>query len=519
MENRTNVSYLKNTKCADVYTESQTDYTLPEYQADVRKILFSEVVLRPSGRFAGGETVEVSGVAVYTVVYLDAEGDVSSVEFTSDYDYSVKCSSDSYKDSIADTRVANFAVRLVGPRKMSAKASLVGSVRLTECLEMSVSGDAFLSDMSPEVDTVSAKIRQSRPSSVTEREYAECITRLDGAIADEVKVVYCNCEAMVESVEQSEDSVSVKGKLRMIAVIKNADEPAYSVEKKIDFEESVEIEGVTASMHLAPDLQVSSLKPSINADEGGCEVVLSGIVELCVIAEGNQQVDLIRDGYLVDCPTDNSYEKFDYTSLIDVISVDESHSAEVGRTELDSEGLKDVVFLSATPRVEGIDVADGVARVYGDVRYSGVVSEMLDDSISYSGVKFSSPFEINVNINCQNSDKIHIEPVIHTSNVSASVDAEKVCVSCSLDGTLTLCEEKNLYVLSSMTRVMDDSESTDGARVTVYYPSADESLFSVAKRFRTPILKVAKDNDITESVFAADNPGGNLSGVKRLIIY
>ena len=86
METKTDVSFTRNIKCADVYTESQADYALPDYLGDVRKILFTEAALRPSGRFAGGDEVEFSGVVVYNVVYLDAENNLSSAEFTSDYD-------------------------------------------------------------------------------------------------------------------------------------------------------------------------------------------------------------------------------------------------------------------------------------------------------------------------------------------------------------------------------------------------------------------------------------------------
>ena len=127
MEIKRNSEFTRNVKCSDVYTESVADYSLPDYLGDVRKILFTDAALRPSGRFAGGDEVEFSGVVVYNVVYLDADNNLSSVEFTSDYDYSVKCSAENYKDSISNTRVSNYAVRLMGPRKMSARASLVGS--------------------------------------------------------------------------------------------------------------------------------------------------------------------------------------------------------------------------------------------------------------------------------------------------------------------------------------------------------------------------------------------------------
>ena len=519
MEFKTDVSYLKNIKCQDVYTESQVDYVLPDYLADVRKILFTEATLRPSGRFAGGDAVEFSGVVVYNVVYLDSEGDISSVEFTSDYDYSVKCSCDSYSDSIADTRVSNYAVRLVGPRKMSAKVSLVGSVRLTENSSVSASGDAFGGEGEPQVNTGSVKIRQSRPSAIVEREYAESVARLDGAIVDEVRVIYSCAETMVDSVDSAEDSASIKGRLRMWAVVKNGDEPAYGVEKTVGFEENIDFESPTSSMSLIPEVTVSSVKTNVNADENGCEVVLSTILELCLIGEGNQDVELLLDGYLLDCPTDNEYDEFCYTGLVDVATVRESHNVEIERTALESEGLREIVFLTATPKIESVEQSLETATINGEIRYSGVVCESVQDKASYAGVKFTSPFSINVNINCQNVEKLHLEPSVHSSNVSWSIDADKVYASCTIDITVVASEEKVTQVLSSMTKCVGESYASEGTKITVYYPSSEESLFSVAKRFHTSMMKVAKDNEITESVFVAENPEGKLSGVKKLLIY
>ena len=117
MEIKSETGYTKNIKCADVYTESTAEYILPDYLGDVRKILFTGAEVRPSGRFAGDDEVEFSGIVVYTVVYLDADNDISSVEFTSEYDYSVKCSGEKYKDSLADTRVSNYQIRLIGHAK------------------------------------------------------------------------------------------------------------------------------------------------------------------------------------------------------------------------------------------------------------------------------------------------------------------------------------------------------------------------------------------------------------------
>ena len=519
MEINTNVSYLKSTKCADVYTESQTDYVLPDYLGDVRKILFTEASLRPSGRFAGGETVEFSGIVVYNLIYLDNEGELCSVEFSSDYDYSVKCSGENYNDSIADTRVSNFAIRLVGPRKINAKASLVGSVRISERESVEASGDCFACEYTPEINTGSVEIRVSKTSSICEREYALSIARIEGAIVDELSVIYSYAEPTVEEIHAEENRVCVKGKISMCAVIKNADEPAYCIEKSIPYDENIDFEGVTPSMTLIPELTVSSLRPSINADETGCEIVLSGIVECCVIGEGNQVVDLILDGYLKEIPTENSYLDFNYTRLVDSLTVKTSHIAELDRADIESEGLREIIFLTSTPKVDLVERCDGGVNVAGEIRYSGVASEMIGDKISYTSIKFASPFAANVNLDCQNGDDIQVEVEVHTQNASATLDSDKVYASCNLQCRVVAVAEECERVLSVMSRCEGESYESDAARITVYYPTAEDTLFSVAKRFHTSPTKIARDNAITESVFAQDNRDGKLSNVKKVIIY
>ena len=519
MEFKTDNSYIKSIKCADVYTESQADYTIPDYLGDVRKILFTEASLRPSGRFAGGEEVEFSGVVVYNVIYLDSEGKLCSVEFTSDYDYSIKCSGDNYNDSISDTRVSNYSLRLTGPRKINAKASLVGSVKLSENVTVAVTGDAFTDGKAPEINKGSANVRMSKTSSVREREFAESVARLDGAIADEVKVVHSFAECLVDDVKCDEDKAVIKGRLCLFGVICNGDEPAYGVEKSISFEEGVEFEEISPDMHLIPHLSVTSLKSSVNADDAGCEVVLSAILELCVIGEGNQSVELVLDGYCTDCLTDNTYDSFGYSSLQDVASVKENHSAEIERSEIEADNIREIVFFSSTPKIESVEQENGIVSISGEVRYSGVASEMVGDKISYVGIKFSSPFSVNVNIDCHNCNEINIETEIHSSNASATVDADKLYATCTLECIVVASCEESRAVLSSMNCCEGEESSTNEAKITVYYPAPNETLFEVAKRFRTSCLKVAQDNDITESVFAADNPQGGLSGIKKLIIY
>ena len=127
MDTNRESSFTENVKRQDVYTESATEYILPDYNTDVRKILFTDARVSEVSRFEGEEKVEFSGIVIYDVIYSDSDNQIASTSFTSDYDFSVGYESDREK-IVSDTRVANFAIRLVGPRKFSVKASLLSSV-------------------------------------------------------------------------------------------------------------------------------------------------------------------------------------------------------------------------------------------------------------------------------------------------------------------------------------------------------------------------------------------------------
>lgn len=519
MEIKRETSFTKNVKCQDVYTESHVDYILPDYQGDVRKILFTEATLRPSGRFAGGDEVEFSGVVVYNVVYLDGEENLSSCEFTSDYDYSVKCDGECYKDSLCETSISNYTLRLIGPRKISARANLVGSARLCESDTISVLGDAFDSDEVPELCKKSVKIAQSLVSAVSEREYAESMAEFDGMTKDEVKVIYTKADTELQTVEPEDGAVRLCGRIHICAVVDLDGDGARTVERSIEFDEKVEFEGVSHDMKLTPTLTVSSLKCMVNANDNGCELVGSAILEMCVLGESNETVDLTLDGYLKDCPTDNSYGDFSFQTLSDVVSATCPHSAEVKLCDIEMENLQEVLFLNATPKVDSVECHNGCVKIGGEVRYCGVGCEGEGDEKTYVGLKFTAPFSINVNICCQNDENLQVETKLVACMAQASVEDKSLNASCNLGCIVRVCSMGQEKILLSSVRKKDEKYEKTDAKITVYYPTEEDTLFSVAKRFHTSGRKIAKDNEIYEQVFAADNESGSLAGIKKILIY
>lgn len=516
MENE--VKYSCATRCADGYAESRAEYLLPDYLGDVRKILYTNAAVHPGARFMGDSGIECSGIVVYDLIYLDSDGNIGSVQFSSDYDYTAKCSAEECSGSVEDVRLSNFSLRPSGPRKISARASVVGNVRVMESKHIRSRDQLSGARTDAELNSKRIKVRQSLLSERLEREYAESVALLDSAIADEVSVVYSDAKMVVESVERSDEALCLKGKLHLSAVVKNGDMGAIPCNKTVNVEEILPFDEAGEDAFLIPYAEIVSVKADVNPEESGCSIVLSCVAELYALAERNELVERITDGYFKECESSNTYESVNYTELAEVARVKGSHSAELSRAEIESGTLREMILFTSSAKIDSVKGEGDLVRVMGEITYSGIASEVdADGRLSYAMVKFSSPFVTNVNISCQNNEKMEYEAKVITHSASAGIDAENIYASCAIEVFLTVCEEKNEHVLTMMS-LGEPISKNQAASITVYYPDEGDTLFSVAKRFRSSAAKLATDNGIDQAVASADS-GDPLSGVKRLIVY
>lgn len=514
MEN-INKEYQKTKRSSEIYTESSAEYVIPDYKGDIRKLLLTDAEVRPSGRFASGGEVECSGIVVYNIVYSDGDGEISSASFSSDYEYKVKCSEEDYINSFTDARVSSVSIRLVGPRKVCAKATVSAVTSIVERADTSVSGTAFEGEEMPELLTESVRTRRSAVSESAEREYAEVIATLDGAIADEVSVIYSGADVDVDDVHFDDGILTVDGSVTLFALIKNGDDPIFVSEREMDFEQDVPFSDATPDMTFIPSVNVVSLRDSVNATESGSEVVLSAIVEFSAIGEGNSDTEVVGDAYMRSCVCENVYDDFNYCEFLSAVRINEKVEGELERSSVDCDNIREVIGLTAQARVDGVETSgDGVA-LRGEVRFCGIACGVdAEGKAVYAPVKFSTEFNKNVKLNCQTNDKTRIEHKIELSHIRAGLDEKNIWASADMGIRLCVFEDKCVRVLESADARVDLPFESRGSRVSVYYPDKDETLFEVAKKFHTTVAKLAMDNSLTASVSTIGE-----DGVKKLMIF
>ena len=517
-----NRKYIKDRVISEVYSESVGDYVLPDYNGDVRKILFTKARVLPSGKFPSGDSVQFAGVVSYNVVYLDNENNVTHCDFTADYDVGVKCCEDTFRDADIDTELESYTVRLNGPRKFSVKAMLDSTVHILEDECIGCTGDALLSDEA-ELLTKDIKIRCSAIGSSDEREYAEELQHIDGVIADEVEVLYTDSEVKITSASFSDGSGEHKGEIKVTSLVKCGKEVPHLVEKSIPFEETFSFDdgsytGELVSESVRSSLTVSSVRCNVVADEDGVGIMASVITDGKMRVDGNVDAVLVKDCFLTSSGCDNEDALFHYKELVASAECVREVASSYSRETLGCESVRNFLISDASVRVDDVKCLADSVNITGEVRFSGIACEITADGEAvYNNVKVNVPFNENVNISCHIPDGAKIECSASVSSPSLTLDAEGVMAECrvALSFALTL-DRRESFIASSNKN--DIEYENDDTLVSVYYPDENETLYDIAKKYHKSRLSIAGANALSESVFLDKSSPVSSLGVEKLII-
>ena len=514
---------LNDGKCAyrkatvrELFCEVACDYVLPDYLGEVRKILHTEACALALPAYMNGEEVCASGGVRFRMVYADAEGQLSSVEFSEDYETGERIALSGQSDISSDTAVESCSMRLLGPRKISAKAR-VGIV-ITALTEESaeLSGTAFDAGV-PELAEKTVLALDKVISEPIEREYAEELVTLEGAIADEVKVIYENAVPVISECRVSDGEVWVSGEYRVCALVTTFGNPACLYKKTIPFAETLDLEGVSEQM--TPDVKVviPSLKINVTPTETGSSVVASLIAEYTPEAKGNRELSLVTDGYMTDRDVSCEYGDIEIQSFCGKHRVEDTLRCELSAEALSLESPTEILYLSAEPKIKSLEITADTAKITAEIKFSGIACEINGEKTAYAPIRHTAEWHFEVAVDEVGGRLVPSLSVCSTA-AEGSINDNGIILTAELRSDLELIGKESHRRLCRIDAVGDAEKRDRQGRILVYYPDSEDTLFSVARRFHTTTRKIAIDNSLTEATVADKNTPDSLRGIDKLII-
>lgn len=504
MEKR-ELTFKRNTVISDVCAESGCDYSLPDYKPDVRKLLYTDAQVVPSSSFIDSGEICASGIVNYSVVYLDTENKMCGAQFSSDYDFSVKCT-DGCEDFYVDTHLAAFSVRLVGPRKFSAKSTVISSCDILGIESIEEKGDAF-PDAERELKRISVAKRQR--FCAKERALAEKMAELDGVIADDVRIIYSAAKVKIQSADFSEGAIDLKGAVEVFCLSECVGSSPESYRCSLPFDERIEASGATDDSYLLADGVVSSLRVTVNPSEFGCNITADVIAELFVTATDSSEVFVTSDAYSQSGATVEEHSEIVYEGF--VASASDKSTLEITKTrdELGLSDARDIVFLDAKIKTDSISVGKGELIFDGEIRFFGIAGEpMAEGEMTYVNFKHTVPYYRSVKIKEELAEDATVSCRATVSDASALFDRDAVELSLAVTLDFSYGERLRESYVSSLCFADEKTEARKRSQITVYYPTADDTLFGIAKKFRTTVKDIALSNSLSESVVSSGTLGG-----------
>ena len=482
--------YLQTPICdKTVMSEISGDFTLPDYQPEIKRLLRVGATVLPPSKYVGDKEAEFAGSIDYYVLYTGSDNQLYCAPLTSDYKISVpmeRGDKEEYgNECIGDivTLTDTVSGRVTAPRKISIKCRLRSRVRIFG--EMPVEdgfgdGDDSLRVLKGEI-CVSGMAQGSEMIRVSDEMLC------DNKDAD-LRVIMADGKVMMSEVSAAHDSVFCRGEVYLkLLLCKDGEDSPYTVTKKLPFSGNVIIEGATPECEAVAKGCVSEM--NVTVDEGVIGIEIGMVVEALACVE--TKLTYIKDVYSIARRTENQYKSVRCASNGAVVSGNFTLSDSVALDECGIAHKSQVIDISGTAFCEEYSFERDKCIVGGRARFSILTEKDGEYAVN----------EIELPFNYRAAQSGEFDGGSFSAEVisgRARIDGERIGIDaeiCIAGHTVKTSLEKMLSGVG-----FGEIIGRNEGEYILCYPSPSDDLWSIAKRYCAPVEKIAEENGIRGDV-------------------
>ncbi len=471
------------------------DLSLPDYCPDIEKILKCRICPCVMAKNISGDTLDVDGVAVIKLYYLDAKKQaIRLCEHTDPFSCTFRIPSE-VKDPTAVIRLKTeyLNCRAVGPRKLDIHGAFsVGAAvyaRTAQEYCCSVEGDDIRQKQHTESVSCLCGIGQQQFS------ISEVLDIGQGKGSPE-SILRSEFAIDVESAKALSDKIMLKGDavLRLLYVTDIETGTQDSMTFHIPYSQVIDAQGISDISRNDIQLEVMNYDVSLKSeyDESSTLVTLDAKICATVLAYEEKSVEVIDDVYSTVCELELTEKPCRYSRIAAMPDSDISVRQEVKTDDHAIGKIMDVWCDS----ISFLRSADGVK---GKVNCC-ILAQDKDNVPFYAErpLEFSHP------------------AAIQTPNTEARLEIHCKSLNFRITGDNTLelkadLKMKGLVMENKVCRCITGvvgneekkREKDKNAALTLYYADGGEELWSIARQYCTSVEAIKLENGLTEDVIQA----------------
>lgn len=495
-----------------VTTELSGDFTLPDYQPEIKRLLRVTASILPPSKYVGGREAEFAGSVDYYVLYTGSDNELYCAPLTAEYRVEVPFDPTEIGEGGTDRQYLSdmtgdavivpdmISGRVTAPRKISIKCRLRTRAQIFGEMPME---DGF-GEETNDVEVLHGKANAVRMLCGV----GEKLPLSDEMIAEnggELRVISAEGRALVSEVSPANGAVNCRGDLYLKLLMCREDGGMpYSAMRKIPFSQSVPCEGVDAGCSVCAWGTVCDM--GITVEDGKIGIDVGVILETAAMR--GESVAYVKDIYSTSRKTQNEYKALRYSC---------AGAAFGGNFTLsDSKSLEEAGI--GSPDVRVVDV---IGTVYPEEQsFEGgrcVVSGkakftlLMEREGEYSSADLEMPFRYDAGAGNGMSAAICRGEVI---SVRARMDGERIGIDAEIGISGRAWDCAKLCMADSF-GFGEEIRRAKGEFV-LCYPSGEDTLWSVAKRYGATLSGLTEANGLSSEVSPDDHD--SLDGVDYLVI-
>lgn len=465
----------------DFGTEVSGDFTLPDYYTEIRRILCVTPTVLPPAKYVGDSTAEFNGVVDYTVTYVGGDGELYSIPLSSDYSFNVpldkSASGDIPEDvsALCSIGVESVNTRVSSPRRLSIRSRLRPNVRIYAKVPTAVSCDGEVSAESIHTRTIRSEALEceSATSDVISVSYIIPDT------ADDTRVVRADAYVDVNNVDTSPAGVSARGEVVLKLLTHSEEKGGFStVSGKIPFEGEIDLEGDSARVRGV----ISEM--TVNVTDSGIECGAGVILE--AVSCHNSEVEYTDDVYSTENECECGMRQIDARRLV--------------AQSTGSFTLSERIPISGTSLPAGAEIIDTVCTANMDkCEASGekyVLSGTSTVTVIYTKDGELAVTDVSVPMRYEMEGSpadggIAYDCVCCVKDARVRAEGANLCIDAEV-GVSADCVAEHKVMVAMGVSFGEPVERLDG-KLVVCYPADDDTLWSIAKRYKVAQSDISGD--------------------------
>ncbi len=472
------------------------DFTLPDYNPDIMKILKCRAKPFISSKAVNGNSVTVDGSIVISVLYIDNEGKPAAYEYQYPFSKTFALNKDITGANVccnAKTEYVNC--RAVTNRKIDINGAVSLNCKIYKRKSTEIISDIEDSNIEIRRESIPATIPLGFTEKYTiveeELELGQGKPQIESIIRYEIG-------SKITENRTINDKIIVKGDLLVNILYKSCDNASLQCFKQtVPYSQILDIEGITelCECDVKAEIAYADIKAHTLANGESRSFSLS--VKILNTAECycKNDITVITDAY---SRNSNAVIKKENMPFLQIIQ-ESVQECRISDTIILTDNIQNIYDISADVVSQTNSFKDGKMFINGTANIAVLYGNENGEANYYEkAVDYNCNFELgttNANTFC--------DPVAEINDISYNISNEN-----TIDLQFTVNNSANIYERTDVPLIVDltigenSVENNSNASMIIYFANEDKNLWDIAKEYNSSIEDIKKINHIENDIIS-----------------